>query len=116
MQGAPGVLEVIQRAKRGACPRRDKVSDDGHDVLRGLLEVRLKIAAADNAFPGVKIDQDQRPLVECANFRHDRPFQWHQNRPDLNALADQRFKLHGGTSSALPEAVGGKRAATFSPI
>ena len=44
------------------------VANGGDEVAHRALEIGLKIAAADDTFPGVEVDQDHRPAIEQADF------------------------------------------------
>ena len=79
---------------RIGCPvraaARSWMVDD--DRARGGLQIRLQIAAADDAFLGLDIDQDDRPLIEQADFRHDRTAQRHDHRPHVHGAKRQALE------------------------
>ena len=75
------LLKVLERPDRPArCARRARSWMRRHDVAHGLLQIGLEIAAADDAFLGLEIDQDQRPSIEQADLGHDRAAQRHEHR------------------------------------
>ena len=49
-------------------------------LARRTLEIWLKITAPDDTLVGVKVDQDQRPILEQAHLRDNRPPQRHRYR------------------------------------
>jgi hypothetical protein len=65
-------LEILQRSDRLPGSRGGEIVDGGRNRARGCLQVRLQIAAADDSFFGLDIDQDDRPLIEQADIRNHR--------------------------------------------
>ena len=54
----------MQWSDRLSGPVRSQVDDRGGDVARRLLQVRLQVRPANNAFACVQIDQDEWPVIE----------------------------------------------------
>jgi hypothetical protein len=89
--------EVIEGRERLAAPRLGQITDRRHEVAGGLLE-RLEIAAADDALLGLKIDQDDRPVVEQPDLRDHRSLEGHDDRRHLHRPQGERLERHQDSS------------------
>ena len=94
IETAAVALEIVQRRERFARLRRRKIVDHRNDRARRILQIRLEIAAPDHALVGLKVDQDQRPVLEQADLGDDGPPQRHADRANLDRFEGELLE-HG---------------------
>ena len=63
-------------------------------VAHGFDDIGFQVAAADNAFLGLEVDENERPLFYRGDACNDRPFELKHDRPRPDALECQGFNLH----------------------
>ena len=73
-----------------------QVADGGDEVAHRSFEIKLKIAAADDAFLGVEVDQDERPAIEKTDLRDDGTFERNGEGSELDTSA-----ASGGEQSSM---------------
>ena len=71
-----------------------KVVQGRNKITHRLYDVGLQIASPGDAFFGVQIDQDHRPVGYCRDARRHRPLQLQHNGPRPNAFKGQTLDLH----------------------
>src|SRR4029077_13436637 len=86
--------------------RRGEIIDRGHDIAHRLFQVRLQVASANNAHFGLKIDQDNGPLIKQADFRNDRTPQRYQHWPRGHRSQRECREAHDEPTLALLGRVG----------
>jgi len=64
--------KIIERAHGLAFAHCGKLDTSGQNAARCKLEIGLNIAATDDPLLRLKIDQDQRPLVEEPDLGYNR--------------------------------------------
>jgi hypothetical protein len=94
IQCAPIVLEAVQRREQFSQLPTRQIMYSRNNVARRVLEIRLEIAASDDALVGIKVDQYQGPVFEQADLGNDRPPQGHQYSAGVDRLERQFFE-HG---------------------
>ena len=92
VQGAAGRVEQLDRRHRPAGEQLAQIVQHRHEVAHRPRQIGLEVAAAGDALLGLEVDQDQRPVGDGGDPRHDRPLQPEQHRP--RADAPQRQRLH----------------------
>jgi len=64
--------KIVEWYCRSALAHFCQVANGEDEVAHRTLEIRLEVAAADDAFLGVEVDQDERPAIEPADLGDDR--------------------------------------------
>src|ERR1700687_222528 len=88
------MLEIVDRTDQFAFSSGRHVFDDWDDILHRIREIRFKVALSDNAFLCVKVDEDQRPVMEHPDFGHDRSPKRHNDRTHVNGTECKLLKCH----------------------
>jgi hypothetical protein len=68
-----------------------EIVERGHEVLHRPGRIGLEIAAPDDAFLGVKVDQNDRPVGERGDARDDRPIELQDDGPGPDVTDRQRI-------------------------
>ena len=81
--------EVVERGYPLALAHLGQIANGGDEVAHRSFDIRLKIAAADDAFLGVEVDQDQRPAIEKTDLRDDGTFERNGEGSELDISQHQ---------------------------
>jgi hypothetical protein len=95
--GAPHP-KIVEGCYGSALARFCQVANGGDEVAHRALKIGLKVAAADDAFLGVEVDQDERPAIEQADFGDDRTLQRDGDGSEPDALQCQAGDGHRSVS------------------
>src|ERR1700693_460507 len=86
MQRADPTAKTVEWRHGLAFRRFGEIFNRGNDVTHRLLEIRLQVAMTYNSLVGVEVNQNDGPLSKQADFRNNRPFQRHNDRPGPDTL------------------------------
>ena len=90
---ARGVIQ-LERRQLPALEHLAHVVQCRHEVAHRLDGVGLEVGAADDAFLGLQVDQDDRPVREGGDARHHWPLQFENDRPRAQAANCQGRGFH----------------------
>src|SRR5438552_2900182 len=88
------LIEVVDGPDWFSNTRRRQITNGRNDIMQRLCQVRLEITAANDAFFGLHIDEDQRPLVEQSDFGNNGPPERHNNGSHAHRLECEFFENH----------------------
>jgi hypothetical protein len=91
--GAPHP-KIVEGCYGSALARFCQVANGGDEVAHRALKIGLEVAAADDAFLGVEVDQDKRPAIEETDLRNDGTFERHGDGTQLDAPEGQAGEGH----------------------
>jgi hypothetical protein len=77
-------VKVVERPHGLALAHTGQIVDGRDDVAGGLLQIGLQVAPSYDAFLGVEVDQDHRPLIKEAHTGDHRTLEGNQHWPDVD--------------------------------